>query len=107
MAFGGTPAVIRPITVTCDRCGGRFEAVLKERPLRGGGAERRFRCPWCNKWYIVCTITPLGVKIFQQIKGVEAQMRKRVPSGRGDEGLQEQLARLRELLKPEVSGPNE
>lgn len=85
--------------VTCERCGGRFEPKLKERPLKGGGAERRFRCFWCAAWYVVAIITPLGVKLMQQIQQVETSLRERP----GDSGLIEQRRMLQEQLRPEVS----
>lgn len=87
--------------VTCERCGGRFEPQLKERPLKGGGVERRFRCQWCNKWYVVAVITPLGVKLMQQIQQVETQL-EQLP---GDAGLIAQREALQTQLRPEVTRP--
>lgn len=87
--------------VTCERCGGRFEPQLKERPLKGGGAERRFRCSWCNKWYTVAIITPLGVKLMQQIQQVEADLK----DSPGRSGLIEQRRMLQEQLRPEITKP--
>ena len=87
------------MNVICERCGGRFEPQLKERPLKGGGAERRFRCPWCAAWHVVAIITPLGVKLMQQIQQIEAQL-KQSP---GDNGLVAQREALQAQLRPEVS----
>lgn len=85
--------------VICERCGGRFEPQLKERPLKGGGVERRFRCPWCRAWYVAAVITSLGVKLMQQIQQVEIKLKSRP----GDAGLVEERQVLQERLKPEVS----
>lgn len=87
------------MNVTCERCGSRFEPKLKQRPLKGGGAERRFRCPWCAAWYVVAVITPLGVKLLQQIAAVEVQL-KQSP---GDSGLIARREALQAQLRPEVS----
>lgn len=92
-------ATSKTLSIVCERCGSRFEPTLKERPTPGGGAERRFRCPWCQAWYVVAVITPLGVKLMQQIRQIEAEMKRGAVSD-----LQERLKDLREQLKPEVSG---
>jgi transcription elongation factor Elf1 len=54
--------------VRCDKCGKRFALKLKERPVRGGGAEQFFRCPYCRHTYTVATITTAGVRIRQQMQ---------------------------------------
>lgn len=92
----------KTLTVTCERCGGRFEPQLKERPTPGGGAERRFRCLWCKQWYVVAVITPLGVKLMKAIAQVEAEMRRREGSDVTD--LRRRLVELRRQLQPEVRG---
>lgn len=89
------------MNVICERCGGRFEPQLKERPLKGGGAERRFRCPWCAAWHVVAIITPLGVKLMQQIQQVNAQLEQ----SPYDERLIAQRDSLLEVLRPEVTKP--
>ena len=61
---------------------------LKERPVRGGGAEQHFRCPFCRHTYIVATITTEGVRIRQQMQTASA----------------EQLPELRRRMAQEVSG---
>lgn len=89
------------MNIICERCGSRFEPKLKQRPLKGGGAERRFRCPWCAAWYAVAIITPLGVKLMQQIQQVEIEL-KRQP---GAQALIDQRVALQERLRPEVTKP--
>lgn len=90
-------------TVICDKCGKRFTPELKERPVSGGGAEQRFRCPHCRSWFYVAFITAAGLRIRAQIKAVEQAIRQ-APD---DEGLREQLADLRAKMRVEVRGPNE
>ena len=89
------------MNVICERCGGRFSPVLKQRPLPGGGAERRFRCPWCAAWYVVAVITPLGVRLMQQIAAIEVELK----NGPGRSELIEQRRVLQEQLRPEVTRP--
>lgn len=89
-------------TVNCDKCGKPFAIDLKERPVSGGGAEQRFRCPHCRHWYYVAFITAEGIRIRQQIKSVEEQMRQRPD----EETLRERLVELRSLMKAEVRGPD-
>lgn len=74
--------------VRCDKCSKSFALKLKERPVRGGGAEQFFRCPTCRHTYIVATITVEGVRIRQQ-------MQTATP---------EQLTELRKRMAQEVSG---
>lgn len=87
--------------VTCDQCAKPFDIALKDRPLPGGGMERRFRCPHCKRWYTVAIYTPLGVRTLQELVWVEVQLRGRPD----DQGLKDQLTELRERLGPEVSAP--
>lgn len=82
----------------CDSCRALFAPVVKDRPLRGGGKERRFRCPHCGRWYVVAVFTPAGVKIAQELNLLEAAIR-RAPA---DAALRKRLGELREQLRPEV-----
>lgn len=90
-------------TVNCDNCGNPFTVDLKERPVSGGGAEQRFRCPHCKRWFYVAFITAEGIRIRQQIKQLEQAIAQRPD----DESLRRQLIKLRERMKAEVRGPNE
>jgi len=87
------------MNVTCDSCRASFTPAFDDRPLRGGGKERRFRCPYCLRWYIVAVFTPLAVKIGQEIQQVEAAIRRNP----ADAALRTRLATLREQLRPEVT----
>ncbi len=87
------------MNITCDSCHASFTPVVKDRPLRGGGKERRFRCPQCRRWYVVAVFTPAGVKIAQEIQRVEAAIRRNP----ADIALREQLVELRGQLRPEVT----
>lgn len=87
------------MNVTCDSCRASFTPGVKDRPLRGGGKERRFRCPHCRRWYIVAVFTPAGVKIAQEIQQVEAAIRRNP----ADVALRTRLGTLREQLRPEVT----
>ena len=87
----------------CDQCGQTFPIEAKDRPLRGGGKERFFRCPHCKHKYTVARFTPLGVKLAQAIQQVEAQINQHPDSDNTE--LRERLTALREQLRPEVSGP--
>lgn len=87
------------MNVTCDSCRASFTPVVKDRPLRGGGKERRFRCPHCRRWYVVAIFTPAGVKIAQEIQQVEAAIRRNP----ADVALRTRLGTLREQLRPEVT----
>ena len=87
--------------IRCDRCGQAFELQVKDRPLRGGGKERRFRCPHCKHWYHVATFTPLGVKLAQEIEQVEAEIAKDANSDATE--LRLRLTALRAQLRPEVT----
>lgn len=88
--------------VHCDQCSQTFQIELKDRPRRGGGKERFFRCPHCRKHYTVALFTPLGVKLAQEIQQVEAQINQKPDSDNTE--LRERLTALREQLRPEVSG---
>lgn len=90
-------------TVICDRCSKSFTPELKERPVSGGGAEQRFRCPHCRHWFYVAFITAAGLRIRAQIKTVE----QAIALAPDDEGLRGQLAELRTRMRAEVRGPNE
>lgn len=90
-------------TVICDKCSKPFTIELKERPVSGGGAEQRFRCPHCRTWFPVAYITAEGVRIRRQIKAVEQAIAQRPD----DESLRAQLAELRTRMRAEVRGPNE
>jgi predicted Zn finger-like uncharacterized protein len=90
-------------TVNCDKCSKPFTIELKERPVSGGGAEQRFRCPHCRTWFYVAYITAEGIRIRRQIKQVETQIQQRPD----DAGLREQLMALRQRMRAEVRGPNE
>lgn len=90
-------------TVNCDKCGKPFTIALKERPVSGGGAEQRFRCPHCRTWFYVAYITAEGLRIRRQIKAVEQAMAERPD----DESLRTQLGELRTRMRGEVRGPNE
>ncbi|MGD9726283.1 MAG: hypothetical protein AB7R40_22245 [Nitrospiraceae bacterium] len=90
-------------TVICDKCSESFALELKERPVSGGGAEQRFRCPHCRTWFSVAFITATGIRIRQQIKAVEVEI-KGQPD---DEALRARLADLRTLMRAEVRGPND
>ncbi len=74
--------------VRCDGCSKTFTPKLKERPVKDGGAEQRFRCPYCRKWYVVATITAEGVRIRQQMQTASP----------------EQLPDLQRRMAQEVSG---
>ncbi len=91
------------VTVTCDRCGKSFTPELKERPVSGGGAEQRFRCPHCLHWFSVAYITAAGLRIRQAIKAVEHEIVMKPD----DVGLRDRLADLREQMRGEVWGPND
>ena len=80
--------------VTCDGCKKRFTIELKERPLAGGGAQQRFQCPHCKKYYVVANISAEGIKVRQQLRAVEVQLQGKP----GDEGLAAEVVRLKELL---------
>jgi len=88
-------------SVTCDKCSQPFVPDLKERPVSGGGAEQRFRCPHCRSWFYVAYITAEGLRIRQRIKAVEIQIRLQPD----DEDLRGELAALRQLMRAEVRGP--
>ena len=88
--------------VHCDRCGQTFQIQVKDRPLRGGGKERFFRCPHCQHKYTVARFTPLGVKLAQEIQQVEAQINQQPDSD--NTALRERLNKLRAQLRPEVTG---
>lgn len=88
--------------VHCDQCGQTFPIEVKDRPLRGGGKERFFRCPHCKHKYVVARFTPLGVKLAQEIQQVEAQINRQPNSD--NTALRERLVELRTQLRPEVSG---
>ena len=90
---------VKAANVKCDGCNKQFAIELRERPLPGGGAQQRFRCPHCGKYYVVANISALGVKIRQQLKVVEAQLLEKP----GDEALQAELQRLKQELAPEVT----
>lgn len=90
-------------TVICDKCAKAFALELKERPVSGGGAEQRFRCPHCRTWFYVAFITAPGLRIRQQIKAVESELKMKPD----DVGLRDQLADLRAKMKAEVRGPND
>lgn len=87
--------------VICDKCGQSFVPELKERPVSGGGAEQRFRCPHCRGWFYVAFITAEGLRIRQRIKAVEVQIRLQPENG----DLRNELAALRQLMRVEVRGP--
>lgn len=90
-------------TVICDKCSKSFTPELKERPVSGGGAEQRFRCPHCRHWFYVAFITAAGLRIRAQIKAVEGA----IVLAPDDMGLRDQLADLRAKMRDEVRGPNE
>lgn len=90
-------------TVACDHCTKQFKIELKERPLTGGGAEQRFRCPHCRTWYTVAMISAEGIRIRQRMRAVELALSERP----GDAGLQDELATLRERMRGEVRGAHE
>ena len=73
---------------TCDKCHREFDIVVKEKPVKGGGAKLFFKCPHCRKQYLIANITAEGVKIREQIK-----------TATGDE-----LVRLREEYSQHVTG---
>lgn len=52
----------------CDSCHKTFAPILKQKPLRGGGAERFFKCPHCAAHYHVATYTATGVKLLGEIQ---------------------------------------
>ncbi|GIV73554.1 hypothetical protein [Caldilinea sp.] len=54
--------------VCCDRCGRSFAPQLRERPLRGGGAQQLFRCPHCRHAYVVANITAEGLRLRRQMQ---------------------------------------
>lgn len=85
--------------VKCDGCSKSFVIELKERPLACGGAQQRFQCPHCKKYYVVANITPAGVKIRQQVRQVEETLKAKP----GDDGLVAELARLKAELAKEVT----
>lgn len=87
--------------VTCDKCSQPFIPELKERPVSGGGAEMRFRCPHCRAWFYVAFITAEGLRIRQRIKVVEIEMRMQPDN----KDLRTELAALRQLMRSEVRGP--
>ena len=95
-----SPATTVP-QATCEGCKKRFTIELKERPLPGGGAQQRFRCPHCGKYYLVANISAEGIKIRQQLRVVEAQL----ASKPGDEALAVELQRLKGLMAAEVTKP--
>ena len=74
--------------VTCDKCATKFDPVVKEKPVKGGGAQMFIKCPRCRSQYVIANITAEGIKIREQIKNAT-----------GDE-----LLRLRELYSYEVTG---
>lgn len=98
-ATGQQQQANRAPQVTCEGCTRRFTIELKERPLPGGGAQQRFKCPHCGKYYLVANISAEGVKIRQQLKGIEAQLKEKP----GDAGLVAEMGRLKELLSREVT----
>ena len=81
--MGGTGKI-----VTCDKCNLKFDPVVKEKPVKGGGAQMFMKCPRCRKQYVIANITAEGVKIREQIKNAI-----------GDE-----LVRLREEYAKHVTG---
>ncbi len=85
--------------VKCDGCNKQFAIELKERPLAGGGAQQRFQCPHCKKYYVVANITAEGVKIRQQVWQAETALQAKP----GDDGLVAELARLKGELAKEVT----
>lgn len=87
--------------VVCEGCQKRFAIELKERPLPGGGAQQRFKCPHCGKVYNVANISAEGIKIRQQLRAVEAQL----ASKPGDEALVAEAVRLKVLMAAEVTKP--
>lgn len=87
--------------IVCDGCGQSFRPVLKERPIKGGGMQQRFRCPHCRRYYVVANITPEGLKIRQRLQAVSAEL-EQAP---GDEELARRLDELRQEFRAEVSGP--
>lgn len=75
--------------VTCDRCSKKFEPVVKEKPVKGGGAQMFIKCPRCRKQYPIANITAEGIKIRQEMQNAT-----------GDE-----LMRLREEYAKHVTKP--
>lgn len=93
------------MTITCHFCQKAIapaDLTIKDRPLRGGGKERRFRCPHCKRWYTVAVFTPTGVRLANEIRQAEAELNRR-PT---DAALRERLRLLREQLAPEVRAPD-
>lgn len=88
-------------TVTCDQCKRQTKIDLKERPQRGGGMERFFRCEHCKHHYAVAHITVEGVRIRQRMRVVEAELSLRPD----DEALGSELVALRKRMREEVRGP--
>ena len=74
--------------IICDKCGKMFDPIVKEKPVKGGGAQMFIKCPRCRQQYIIANITAEGVKIREQIK-----------TATGDE-----LVRLREEYSQHVTG---
>lgn len=86
--------------VSCDQCSNEFAIDLKERPLAGGSAEQRFRCPHCRHWYTVAIISAEGIRIRERMRSLEVEMALMPDDAR----LAAKYDELKQQMRAEVRG---
>jgi hypothetical protein len=96
------PLIAVPHTVRCDGCGASFKVAPEMRRLPDEGEIHFFRCPACERVYVMARITARGVALRRTLAAIQDRIKR--TNGEVRARLLRQAAQIRWELEPEVSG---